>query len=250
MVPSTATATSVPVRSLPLLPQDFVPDVSHVIIGRGKKHSKHPGNLRYSTLVREEMDAYAAAENKAAKSDVISRLVTRVRATGNFVRESGKNRWSLVEEHSVRTTTAQHFRDALHSKYRSSKEMKKQKRKEDRTIDDEPVKKRSRCVSPDSSSSSPEATKTILMPNFLQNRLQQLDAMSIFANANFMSNVNFQDSNPFEPTPIRETSSVFGGYFADTLLPSAAESTFSPFDALHEMTLFHEVHEDDVAECY
>ena len=145
-----------------MLSEDFVPNSQHVIIGRGKKHSKHSGNLRYSELVHEEMHAYAAAENKAGKSEVISRLVARVRETGNFVREAGQGRWSLVEEHAVRTTTAQHFRDALYNKYRSSKEMKKQKRKEDRRTDGqqlqgavdhecgEPCKKRARCVSPES----------------------------------------------------------------------------------------------------
>ena len=150
---------------LVLLPEDFVPSTLHVIIGRGKKHSKHSGNLRYDELVREEMHAYAGAENKVTKSQVINRLVERVRATGNFVREvparvikkessscsddeapckatsssntrpssAQRQRWALVEEHAVRTTTAQHFRDALHSKYRSSKAMKKRMRKAYRT---------------------------------------------------------------------------------------------------------------------
>jgi len=168
---SLSTMVSSSSSSLTLLPKDFVPTIKHVIIGRGKKHSKHPGNLRYGDLVQEEMQAYSQAGNKAGKSQVISNLVARVRTEGNFVREytSEKGRWALVEEHAVRTTTAQHFRDALHSKYRSSKEMKKQKRKEDRRSTsgssvsvaqnaaaaaaeddhDEISSKRSRCVSPE-----------------------------------------------------------------------------------------------------
>lgn len=132
---STSSTSSAPLNLLSplLLPEGFLPGLEHVIIGRGKKHSKHSGNLRYGTLVQEEMLAYKNAENKAQKSDVISRLVGRVRLHGNFVREvaskeKGAQRWALVEEHAVRTTTAQHFRDALHSKYRSSKANKKYKR--------------------------------------------------------------------------------------------------------------------------
>jgi hypothetical protein len=236
--------------TMSLLPQGFAPDVTHVIIGRGKKHSKHPGNLRYSTLIHQEMHAYAAAENKAGKSEVISRLVTYIRNTGNFVREAGQGRWALVEEHAVRTTTAQHFRDALYSKYRSSKEMKKQKRTEDRTVDDDevPPKKRSRCVSPESSESSDAEEDFQTMPGFFQKHSQaQQDTLSILSSAVFISKIDFQDSNPFEPTPMRDTatSSVFGAY-ADTLFPSppmSSGSIMSEFDAVHGMPFFHEVHQ-------
>jgi hypothetical protein len=243
MPPSASPDATLPRRLTALLPQDFVPDVTHVIIGRGKKHSKHPGNLRYSTLIHEEMNDYAAAENKAGKSEVISRLVTRIRETGNFVREAGHGRWSLVEEHAVRTTTAQHFRDALHSKYRSSKEMKKQKRKEDRTVDEEPLKKRSRCVSPESSDTSDAEEETHSLLSCLQKQFQ-LDTLSILSSTVFMNKINFQDSNPFEPTPIRDTAnfSFFGAYYyPDTLFPCAPMSSSKQFDALIDMPFFHEI---------
>ncbi|CAB9500324.1 Nitrilase family, member 2 [Seminavis robusta] len=274
-------------RALTMLPEDFLPNVTHVIIGRGKKHSKHSGNLRYSTLVHEEMHAYAAAENKAGKSEVISRLVARVRETGNFVREAGNGRWALVEEHAVRTTTAQHFRDALYSKYRSSKEMKKQKRKEERresitkpeegdllqgegegedcssSLMYEPSKKRARCVSPEKSLNNSLSTapgffqkQFLQMPHMMMQQQQaatqaQADALSVFSSSMFMNKINFQDSNPFEPTPICSSSdaapsgSLFGA-FADTLnfaapvVPSMSMSS-NPFDALQEMPFFHEV---------
>lgn len=224
---------SLPVRALSMLSEDFVPDVKHVIIGRGKKHSKHPGNLRYSDLVHEEMHAYAAAENKAGKSEVISRLVARVRETGNFVREAGQGRWALVEEHAVRTTTAQHFRDALYNKYRSSKEMKKQKRKEDRQQQGtaanlmldygiaEPSKKRARCVSPESKTNKSNTTSQMTTLGLLQKQImleqqqRKMDYLSIFNNV-FTNNMDMH-SNPFEPTPIgggqqQDTRSMLGAF--------------------------------------
>lgn len=244
--------STLPPRAVSLLPEDFVPNVKHVIIGRGKKHSKHPGNLRYSELVHEEMHAYAAAENKAGKSEVISRLVARVRETGNFVREAGQGRWSLVDEHAVRTTTAQHFRDALYNKYRSSKEMKKQKRKEERRSeglqppaadmmlfnDDfaamEPCKKRARCVSPESANRDMMSLNVMQKQLLLQQQQQQqkMDYLSIFSNV-FTNNVDMQ-SNPFEPTPIRgqDTQSVLGA-FVNTF-----QSPNNQLDSLEHMPFF------------
>jgi hypothetical protein len=221
-------------------------------LGAARSTANTQGTLRYSTLIHEEMNDYAAAENKAGKSEVISRLVTRVRETGNFVREAGQGRWSLVEEHAVRTTTAQHFRDALYSKYRSSKEMKKQRRQEDRTVDEVPLKKRSRCVSPESSESSDAEDETYSMPSCLPHQFQehaQQDTLSILSSAVFMNKINFQDNNPFEPTPIRDTTnpSIFGAY-ADTLFPCAPMSSGKQFDALIDMPFFHEVYEAPVAQ--
>jgi hypothetical protein len=251
MPPSILPATSPPRRPMDLLPECFAPDVTHVIIGRGKKHSKHPGNLRYSTLIHEEMHAYAAAQNKAGKSEVISNLVTRIRETGNFVREAGQSRYSLVEEHTVRTTTAQHFRDALFSKYRSSKEMKKQKRKKDRSVDEEPLHKRSRCVSPKCSESSEVEEETDSKPGCLSKQLQakgHLDTLSIFSNAVFMNKINFRDSDPFEPTPLRHSAaSIVFETSAGTVFPLAPMSSSRTFDAFIDLPFFHEVHETSTA---
>ena len=259
--------STLPPRSVSLLPEDFAPGVNHPIIGRGKKHSRHPGNLRYSELVHEEMHAYAAAENKAGKSEVISRLVARVRETGNFVREAGQGRWSLVEEHAVRTTTAQHFRDALYNKYRSSKEMKKQKRKEERRTDQgvapdmffqddfgvmEPCKKRARCVSPErANDASPGnfGSLNMLQKQFLyqqqqQQQQQKMDYLAIFSNV-FTGTTNGMDmhSNPFEPTPIRgqDTQSVLGAFvntFQSQQQPSQVDSLdHMPFFEVDETRL-------------
>ena len=100
---STSTSTSTcNSKGAEYLPVGFQPNDKICIIGRGKRHSNHPGNLRFQTFVREEMGAYSAAQSKQEKSAVISRVIDRVRADGAFVRlESATKRWLLVEEHAV-----------------------------------------------------------------------------------------------------------------------------------------------------
>lgn len=84
------------------LPVGYVPTERDCIVGRGKRHRFHKGNLRFRCFVQDEMTAYKAAQSKAEKSAVISRVMDRVRADGAFIRHiSSTGRWSYVEEHAV-----------------------------------------------------------------------------------------------------------------------------------------------------
>lgn len=101
--------------------------------------TNHSGNERFRELIYSEIKAYAAAENKTAKSAIIFRVLQEVKngspETGGFVKQDSKTkRWFAVEDATGRTTTAQAFRDALSSSYKSSKQFKQQRRWDRRSI--------------------------------------------------------------------------------------------------------------------
>jgi hypothetical protein len=107
--------------------------------GRGRKVTNHVGNERFRDLIYSEINEYSAAENKTAKSAIIFRVLQEIKdgspETGGFVKQDSKTkRWYAVEETTGRTTTAQAFRDALSSTYKSSKQFKQQRRWDRRTL--------------------------------------------------------------------------------------------------------------------
>lgn len=92
-------------------------------------------------MIYSKVEGYEAAGNKTAKSSIIFqtlRLIKRASPeTGGFVKQNPKTkRWYAVDDSSARTTTAQAFRDALSSVYRSSKRAKQQRRWNRKTGDD------------------------------------------------------------------------------------------------------------------
>jgi hypothetical protein len=117
-----------------LLPEDYRPSSSTVIIGRGKKIKAHQGNRRLCDIVRSELPRYSTAGCKIKKSTVLVGIVERVRDTNEdrvgFVKqEPATGRWYEVTPHAARTTVAQAFRDTNHTAYKSSKQSKQRRRR-------------------------------------------------------------------------------------------------------------------------
>lgn len=91
-----------------MLPEDFQPGETEVIIGRGKKCATHSGNRRFRELVNEELTEYSEATTKAHKSTIIVRILTQVRALSPhpFVKQDlTSRRWYSVGESAQRNTT-------------------------------------------------------------------------------------------------------------------------------------------------
>lgn len=137
---SGTTATPKPVTGQRMLPKSFSPSVKEVIIGRGRKVSNHSGNERFRKLIYSEIREYSQAENKTAKSSIIFRVLQEIKngspLAGGFVKQDNKTkRWFAVEDATARTTTAQAFRDALSSSYKSSKQFKQQRRWDRKSYD-------------------------------------------------------------------------------------------------------------------
>lgn len=122
---------------LPLLPETYNVGPNDVIIGRGKKCTMNPGNLRFREIIKNTLDNYQNAETKVKKSDIIMQVLTQLRADNGvgFVKiDAGSGRFIQVEEASCRIAIAQAFRDALSGTYKSSKKHKQQRRLERKRV--------------------------------------------------------------------------------------------------------------------
>ena len=91
-----------------ILPENFQPSETEVIIGRGKKCAVHAGNRKFREFVRAELDEYSEATTKAHKSSIIVRVLTKLRERSPhpFVKQDlSTKRWCIVEENAQRITT-------------------------------------------------------------------------------------------------------------------------------------------------
>jgi hypothetical protein len=121
------------------LPKSFIPGPDHVVCVRGKEFWEHEGNKKYRALIAQTTSKYEATSNKLEKTLIVSEIVESIRkanSSGNFVKRDHKTGlWVEVSDHFAREKVGQSFRDGLHSKYRSSTQAKKsRKRKLDETM--------------------------------------------------------------------------------------------------------------------
>ena len=89
------------IREMTILPKDFEPQDTDVVIGRGKKARTHVGNQRLRGLIEFMIPEYSAAgSNKDEKSYIIKEIVTQIRKSspdGGFVKyDKAQNRWFEV----------------------------------------------------------------------------------------------------------------------------------------------------------
>ena len=92
-------------------------------------------NKKFRAMISSHLAAYYNAQTKATKSSIILRIFQQVKAgggTGFVKREASSKRFFVVEDAAARISIAQAFRDALSSEYKSSKQYKQAKRKEER----------------------------------------------------------------------------------------------------------------------
>lgn len=119
------------------LPEGFAPGNDQVIIGRGKKCWEHEGNKRLRKIVKVELRDYVTAGSKVDKSLILLRVIRQIRHKNEeligFVKQDLKTeRWMELTEFAARVAVAQAFRDALSSRYKSSKQSKQYKRRVER----------------------------------------------------------------------------------------------------------------------
>ncbi|CAB9530116.1 Nitrilase family, member 2 [Seminavis robusta] len=119
------------------LSDNYQPHEQDVLIGRGRLVENHKGNHRFKALIQAHLVAYYNAQTKATKTTIILRIFQDIKRTaqadggaGFIKRESSSKRWFVIEDSAARISIAQAFRDALASEYKSSKQYKQQKRKE------------------------------------------------------------------------------------------------------------------------
>jgi hypothetical protein len=112
-----------------LHPVDFQPSNYSVVCGRGKESFNHVGNRHFRFLTSTFIERYSRADSKAAKSAIVSEIITMIRqADGNFCKfQSGA--WFEVGDHHAREKVSALLRDLLHTQYRSSAKAKIARRK-------------------------------------------------------------------------------------------------------------------------
>lgn len=120
-----------------VLPDTFEPSDNEMIIGRGRKIQKHPGNLKFRALVQHKMKDYSESGDKTVKSFIISNIWKSMREEsfcGGFVKKDAEtDKWIVASDCTVRATIAQAFRDSLSPTYRSSKFSKQRRRWSEKT---------------------------------------------------------------------------------------------------------------------
>lgn len=92
----------------------------------GKEAKKHPGNLWFRSLIESHLEEYSECTTKLEKSFVVSKIIKTVRnksENGGFIRKVD-GIWYDVGDRNAREKIGQHFRDLLHSRYRSSTKSK------------------------------------------------------------------------------------------------------------------------------
>jgi hypothetical protein len=111
----------------------FHPSDYSVICGRGKNSFNHIGNRRYRILASMFIERYSRAATKAAKSAIVSEIITLIRqADGNFWKLKGGT-WFAVGDNYAREKVGASLRDLLHATYRSSSKAKIARRKTQKT---------------------------------------------------------------------------------------------------------------------
>lgn len=132
------------------LAADFVPGPYDVICARGAAAKKHPGNIRFRQIIQQFKPIYSKAETKVDKSLLVSEIVDSVRGmspNGGFVKKFG-NQWMEVGDSVAREKIGQCLRDQLHSKYKSSTQAKKVRRKEMQATEEESDHEEQEVIAP------------------------------------------------------------------------------------------------------
>jgi hypothetical protein len=103
---------------------DFQLSDYSVLCCRGKDSVNHVGNRRFRILASMYVAKYSQADSKAAKSVIVSEIITAIRQVGGNFCKQKRGTWFEVGEHCAREKVSALLRDLLHTQYRSSNKSK------------------------------------------------------------------------------------------------------------------------------
>jgi len=93
---------------------NFVPDETHVIIGKGMKYYHHDGNINMRSIITSMIHEYANAKSKKERSNVLTSILDQIRINGNFVKKDDKTGlWFIVDDVLARDKIYQTIRKML-----------------------------------------------------------------------------------------------------------------------------------------
>jgi hypothetical protein len=103
---------------------NFQPSEYSVLCCRGKDSVNYSGNRRFRMVSSMYVEKYSQADTKAAKSAIVSDIITEIRqAGGNFCKYIN-GAWFEVGDHYAREKVSSLLRNLLHKQYRSSNKSK------------------------------------------------------------------------------------------------------------------------------
>jgi hypothetical protein len=111
------------------LQDDFQPSEYSVLCGRGKDSFNHVGNSRFRILVGMFTERYSQANNRTAKSAIVSEIVNMIRQAGGNFCQFKRGAWFEVGDIYAREKVSAKFRDLLHTQYSSSNKCKVARRR-------------------------------------------------------------------------------------------------------------------------
>ena len=121
------------------LPDDYSPDDTAIICGRGKACTASAGNRRLKNIVKAHIEQYSRATHKTDKTKTVNSILDTVRGIHNdqgmFVRKHDDGWWE-VEDTIAREKVGCMIRDILHTQYRSSSKAKFEKKKRRKSLSD------------------------------------------------------------------------------------------------------------------
>lgn len=91
----------------PPLPESYTPTQHDVVVGKGKKHFMHRGNIMLRNLVSAKLAEYSEAITKAGKSEIISNVVDHVNNKGAFIKRGPTGKWVYAEDRLCREKCSQ-----------------------------------------------------------------------------------------------------------------------------------------------
>ena len=89
--------------------EQVIPQDNDVLLGRGRGHERHPGNVRYTELLNRHYEAYNGATRRFSKSDVTETVVGLVQAEGRFLKHKN-GRWILCGDEEAHAKVSQGLR--------------------------------------------------------------------------------------------------------------------------------------------
>ena len=195
------------------LPCGYTPGPNEVIVGRGRRVSNHNANKVLRSLLEQELPAYTLAVRKHDKTQVISRILGKIKAKtdigwGFVKRESATNRWFAVTEVVARSTIAQLFRDSLSEFYRSSRQAKLCRRKQGQQQRMKCAEERTDTTLPGALELAPSLEQPPLTSELKDKKHVEMKAgttgedKAVFTALFLAFGYKHEDGDPFEPTPI------------------------------------------------
>lgn len=181
----------------------FVPDETHVIIGKGMKYYHHAGNMMMRNIITSMIHEYAAAKSKKEKSKVLNSILKQIRMNGDFVKKDTEaGLWFHADDTLARDKISQQIRRMLNNDKGSKHKSMEKKRFYAKKSEAYWGRSLLRCKEEISTNSLPDFdffsdTSLSTISSICWN-LPTHDDSSIFTDM-FSNDVTFDQTNIFEP---------------------------------------------------